>query len=216
MVECKKRRIILFGAPGSGKGTQAEMLKEYLKVKRISLGDLLREEVKNNTELGEKVKGYMEKGLLVPDEIVSSVIEKNIDKDGFILDGYPRNINQAITLDSVLEKKESRIDLFIYLDVDEDTVIKRLSKRRVCKECGANYHLENMPPKTDNKCDICGAELIQRKDDTPQVIKERWRVFSEESKKLLEFYAERNKLVKVDGSKSKEEVFEKIKNELLH
>jgi adenylate kinase len=208
-------RIVLFGAPGSGKGTQAQLLSEHLNIKRISLGDLLREEVKNDTELGKKVKEYMEKGLLVPDDIVVSVIEKNIDDEGFIVDGFPRNINQAFLLEEILKKKNNELDVFIYLDVDENTIVERLSKRRVCKKCGALYHLVNLPPKIDGRCDLCGGDLIQREDDKPQVIKKRWEVFEEESSKLIGFYSQRNKLIRIDARGKKEEVFNQIKEKLL-
>jgi adenylate kinase len=207
-------RIVLFGAPGSGKGTQAILLSEYLNVHKISLGDILREEVKRQSPLGIKVSSYMEKGLLVPDEVVSEVIAAHLDNKGFLLDGYPRNINQAKNLEEILGIKHSAVDLFIYLDVDERTIVDRLSKRRVCKACGANYHLKNMPPKKDGICDACGAELVQRKDDTPSVIKKRWEIFTAESKKLLDFYQKNGKLIKVDGRGEKDEIFERIKGVL--
>ncbi|HIE36426.1 MAG TPA: adenylate kinase [Candidatus Omnitrophica bacterium] len=208
-------RIVLFGAPGSGKGTQAQLLSEHLNIKRISLGDLLREEVKNDTELGKKVREYMEKGLLVSDDIVVSVIEKNIDDEGFIVDGFPRNINQAFLLEEILKKKNNELDVFIYLDVDENTIVERLSKRRVCKKCGALYHLVNLPPKIDGRCDLCGGDLIQREDDRPQLIKKRWEVFEEESSKLIGFYSQRDKLIRIDARGKKEEVFNQIKEKLL-
>ena len=207
-------RIVLFGAPGSGKGTQAILLSEYLNVHKISLGDILREEVKRQSPLGIKVSSYMEKGLLVPDEVVSEVIAAHLDNKGFLLDGYPRNINQAKNLEEILGIKHSAVDLFIYLDVDERTIVDRLSKRRVCKACGANYNLKNMPPKKDGICDACGAELVQRKDDTPSVIKKRWEIFTAESKKLLDFYQKNGKLIKVDGRGEKDEIFERIKGVL--
>jgi adenylate kinase len=203
-------RLILLGAPGSGKGTQAKTLSEYYKTKRISLGDILREEVKKGTDLGKKVKGYMEKGVLVPDDIVSLVIEENIDRDGFIIDGYPRNISQAQNLDDILNKKGSNLDTAIYLDVNESIVIKRLSGRRVCKACGANFHIENMPPKRPGICDLCGAELIQRNDDKPEVIRKRWQVFEEESQPLINYYKEKKKLIVIDANREAEEVFEDI------
>ncbi|MDD5583567.1 MAG: adenylate kinase [Candidatus Omnitrophica bacterium] len=204
-------RIILFGAPGSGKGTQAVVMSEYYKAKKVSLGDILREEVKKNSELGAQVKSYMEKGLLVPDELVSRVIEENIDGGSFILDGYPRNAAQAAVLDSIMKRKKIDYDAFIYLDVNEATLINRLSKRLVCKRCGANYHLINMPPKTNGICDKCSGELIQRKDDTPEVIKKRLEVFVKESKSILDFYQKQGKLIKVDASNERDEVFSRIK-----
>jgi adenylate kinase len=207
-------RLILFGSPGSGKGTQAALLAAALETKRISLGDILREEVKKRTSLGNQVKGYMEKGALVPDGLISKVIEEHINNGGFILDGYPRNISQAERLQEIMQKKNNDIDAFIYLDVDETTVINRLSNRRVCKACGANYHLKNMPPKTEGICDTCGRELAQRKDDAPEVIKKRWQVFAEESEKLCSFYRDKGKLITVDGRQDKKTIFEKIKSQL--
>ena len=207
--------LILFGAPGSGKGTQALMFGERLNVRRISLGDILREEVKKDSELGNEVKGYMDKGLLVPDEVVAKVIEANLNTNGFVLDGYPRNINQAKTLDEILDKKGMKLDAVIYLDVDEDTIVSRLSKRLMCKSCDAIYHLDNMPPKKEGICDKCGATLIQRDDDTPEVIRKRWDVFMKANEPILDFYSNKNKLIKVDGrGNRKEEIFEKIKSQL--
>jgi len=207
-------KIILFGAPGSGKGTQATVLSEHFKLKKISLGDIFREEVKKDSKLGKEVKSYMEKGLLVPDELVSRVVEENVNEDNFLLDGYPRNINQAKTLDEILKKQGNDIDLFINLEVDEKTIIDRLSKRLVCKKCGANYHLINMPPKKANVCDKCSSELIQRKDDTPTVIKKRWEVFLKENKSLLDFYQKKGKLMIIDARGNKDDVFARIKQKL--
>jgi adenylate kinase len=207
-------KIILFGAPGSGKGTQATVLSDYFKLRRISLGDIFREEVKKDSTLGREVKNYMEKGLLVPDELVSRVVEENVSGDDFLLDGYPRNLNQAKTLDEILKKQGKDVDIFINLEVDEKTIIERLSKRLVCKKCGANYHLVNMPPKKDKICDSCSSELIQRKDDNPEVIKKRWEVFLNENKSLLDFYKEKKKLLTVDARGNKDQVFARIKERL--
>ncbi|MFA7676962.1 MAG: adenylate kinase [Candidatus Omnitrophota bacterium] len=207
-------KIILFGAPGSGKGTQAVVLAQRLGVKRISLGDILRDEVKKQTPLGSEVKGYMEKGLLVPDELVSRVIEESIIRQGFILDGYPRTLNQAKALDKILDKQGIDIDAFVVLEVDQETVINRLSKRRVCKACGAVYHLTNMPSKVEGVCDSCGGELIQRKDDNMEVIKKRWEVFNKENTPLLDFYQKKGKVISLDGRKDKDEVFEQLAKEL--
>ncbi|MCK9614527.1 MAG: adenylate kinase [Candidatus Omnitrophica bacterium] len=204
-------KIILFGAPGSGKGTQAIALSEHYKLKRISLGDIFREEVKKDSPLGKEVKSYMEKGLLVPDILVSKVIEENLNEENFILDGYPRNLNQAKTLDKILVKKGASIDAFIYLEVDEPTILERLTKRLVCKQCGANYHMVNMPPKKTGICDSCGSELIQRKDDTPEVIKKRWEVFLNENKSLLDYYKKKNKLIAIDARGNKDIVLVRIK-----
>lgn len=207
-------RVIIFGSPGSGKGTQAMLLADALGVKKISLGDILREEVRKNSYLGQEVKSYMERGVLVPDKLVSRVIEDNVDKGGFLLDGYPRNLDQAKELDEILKRKSSDIDNVIYLDIDEQTIVDRLSERRICKSCGANYHLKNLPSKKEGICDKCGSELVQRKDDDPQVVKKRWAVFIEDVDKILDFYQKKKKLIKVNGRGRIEEVFERVKQEL--
>ncbi|MCK4917754.1 MAG: nucleoside monophosphate kinase [Candidatus Omnitrophica bacterium] len=207
-------KAIIFGSPGSGKGTQAVILSEYLKLKKISLGDILREEVKKESDLGKEVKSFVEKGILVSDELVSRVIEENIKIDNFLLDGYPRNLKQAQHLEKTLEKNDKKLDFLIYLDIDEKAVEDRLSQRRVCKLCGANFHLENMPSKEEGVCDICDGELIQRKDDTPEVIKKRWEIFSNESKSILEFYTGKLKIIKVNANEDKDSIFSDIKEQL--
>lgn len=207
-------KIILFGAPGSGKGTQAVLLSEQFGLKKISLGDILREEVKKKSVLGKKVKDYMEKGSLVPDEVVALVIENNLPGENFILDGYPRNLNQAKTLEEIFKKKGLEYDAFIYLEVPEDLIVNRLTKRRICQQCGANYHLENIPPKVAGVCDQCSGVLIQRPDDNCAVIKKRWEVFSDESKKIIDFYLKKEKLLSIDGTGTKDEIFARIKNKL--
>ncbi|UCD16071.1 MAG: adenylate kinase [Candidatus Omnitrophota bacterium] len=207
-------KVILFGAPGSGKGTQAVMIGEFFGLKRISLGDIFREEVKKSTDLGKQVKNFMDRGELVPDDLVQRVIDAYLNDERFILDGYPRNLNQAKALEETLKKKGKDLDVFIYLEIDSQTIIERLSKRRVCKGCGANYHLENMPPKKDNVCDLCGKELFQRDDDKIEVIKKRWEVFIDRSQQLLDFYEKKGKLLKVDGSGDKDKVFQRIKEKL--
>ena len=207
-------KILIFGSPGSGKGTQAVLISNHLNLRHISLGDILREEVKKNSPLGEEVKSYMEKGLLVPDDLVSRVIEVNVDNQEFILDGYPRNLNQAKKLEEIITRNDNKIDVVIYLDTDKETIVDRLSKRRICKNCGATYHLENLPPRADGICDLCGRELIQRKDDNSEVIMKRWEVFNKESNQILDFYKEKAKIIKVDSRGKIEEVFEKIKENL--
>ncbi len=206
--------IILFGAPGSGKGTQVVLLEKYFHSPRISLGDILRQEVKKDNPLGQEVKSYMEKGLLAPDELVSRVIEANLGQDGFILEGYPRNLSQAKHLKGILEKKKQKVDFFIYLDVDEETIVSRLTQRLVCKNCNANYNLKNMPPKQKGICDSCGAKLAQRQDDNLSVIKKRWEIFLKESQKVLDFYRKEGNMVRVDGRGSQDDIFERIKNKL--
>lgn len=210
-------RIILFGPPGSGKGTQAEEMEKKYQVRKISLGDILRSELANATDLGLKAKTYMEKGELVPDEIINAVVEKALaENEDFILDGYPRNLTQAEYLEEICNKLNQNIDLVIYLDVDEETVIQRLSQRRVCPKCGAPYHLINMPPKNDNLCDNCNIELIQRKDDNPEVIKQRLIVYLKQSEPIINFYKNKNKLIKINATQNKEIVFKSIEKELTN
>lgn len=203
------KRIILFGAPGSGKGTQIEVLANYFNLPKISLGDILRKEVKGGSTLGNEVKNYMDKGALVPDETITKVIEQNVNGE-FILEGYPRNLSQAKNLETILKRLNIDIDAFIYLDTDEKTIVDRLSARRVCKQCGTNYHLKNMPPKKENTCDKCGSELIQRNDDKPDVIKNRWEIFLQESSQILDFYDKKGKLIKVDGRGNRDDVLARI------
>jgi len=208
------KNIVLFGAPGSGKGTQAPDLALKFGVPIVSLGDILRKEVKEGSKLGEEVKGYMEKGLLVPDELVSRVIENNLSDKGFILDGYPRNLAQAQKLDAILAAKKVAIDAFIYFEIDEATMVARLSNRRVCKKCNALYHLVNMPPKKGGVCDKCEGELYQRKDDNAETIKKRGEVFTKEAQAILGFYTKKKKLIKIDARGNKEQVFDRIKKAL--
>jgi len=208
------KNIVLFGAPGSGKGTQAPDLAKKFGVAIVSLGDILRKEVKENSKLGVEVKGYMEKGLLVPDELVSRVIENNLSDKGFILDGYPRNLAQAQKLDAILAAKKCAIDAFIYFEIDEATMVARLSNRRVCKKCNALYHLVNMPPKKSGVCDKCSGELYQRKDDNAETIKKRGEVFAKEAQAILGFYSKKKKLIKIDARGNKEQVLDRINKAL--
>lgn len=207
-------KLILLGAPGSGKGTQADVLTKNFSIRKISLGDILREEVKKDSDLGKKVSEYMEKGVLVPDEIVGNVIEENIADESFVLDGYPRNLAQAENLHKIFEGKGIRITAVIYLDVTTETVIKRLSGRRICKQCGANYHVTNMPPKTEGICDNCATQLSQRKDDNADVIKRRLEVFCAESAPLKDYYEKKGSLLVVDANKDAQGVFKDIDQRL--
>lgn len=207
-------KLILFGAPGSGKGTQADMLAAEFGLRKISLGDILRDEVKKKSGLGLRVKECMDRGDLVSDEIVKEVVSSNLGKDDFILDGYPRNINQAKTLADILNQKNICLNAFIYLDVSQETIIDRLSKRRVCFHCKANYHLESMPPQKDGFCDICGRGLIQRDDDKPEVVKKRWNLFEKKSREIFSFYKDQGVFVSVDGNKELEAVFQEIKEKI--
>ncbi|RLJ09887.1 MAG: adenylate kinase [Candidatus Aenigmatarchaeota archaeon] len=206
--------LILLGAPGSGKGTEAKLLAEYYKIKEIVLGDILREEVKNNTSLGKIVSEYMNKGVLVPDDIIIKVIQERLDSSGFVLDGFPRNLAQAEMLEEILKEKALSLDGVIYLKVNEEKAVERLSGRRVCKNCGAIYHIVNMPPQREGICDKCGGRLIIRDDDREETVRRRWQVFRRETFPLISYYLKDSKLLEVDANKSKEEVFLEIKKAL--
>ena len=191
--------LILLGAPGAGKGTQAEILKEKLGIPTISTGNILREAVKNETKLGLEAKEYMESGKLVPDALVISIIEERLAKDdcknGFILDGFPRTIPQA----EALEEGGVRIDKALEIAVSDDVIMNRLSGRRGCIKCGAPYHIVNCPPPADNVCPKCGGEIITRKDDLPETIKQRLDTYHEQTEPLKGFYEGKGKLAVVNG-----------------
>jgi adenylate kinase len=203
--------IILLGPPGAGKGTQAKSLAQELNLLHISTGDLLRENVKNNTSLGIKAKEYMEKGELVPDELINDMIKEKLssldNKGGFVLDGYPRNVKQAEFLDNLL-KNYNQKTFVIYLKVSERVMLERLSGRRICSNCQSIYHLKNMPPKKDSICDICGGKLYQRPDDQEEVIKKRYSVYLKETQVLLDYYKDR--LIYVPSDEEKDIVFNKL------
>jgi len=207
-------RIILLGPPGAGKGTQADILSKHYKIPHISSGDILRKEVKDNTELGQEAKRYMEKGELVPDDIVIEMVIKRIEnedaKKGFILDGFPRNVNQAKELDKELSSAHKEIDLTVYLETSEEVIIDRLAGRRICKNCQAVYHIKNMPPEKDDICDRCGGRLYQRKDDKPQTIRNRLKIYRNEIQALMDYYKDSNKLYIVSGDLSAKALFDKL------
>lgn len=204
--------LVLFGAPGAGKGTQAKLLSEKLGLKHISTGDLLREELKKNSDLGSQAKKFIEAGELVPDSLVTKLIEQEIlslnHNKGFILDGFPRNLSQAKDLDRILQEHRLLIDLAIYLEATQDTIIQRLSGRRVCKKCFANFHIVNKPPKKENICDYCGAELYQRPDDKEETIKNRLKVYLESCSSLIGYYKSQGKLLEVNADLDAEGVFQ--------
>ncbi|MCM8781269.1 MAG: adenylate kinase [Candidatus Omnitrophica bacterium] len=207
-------RIILLGTPGAGKGTQAKILSEKLHLPHISTGDILRQNVKQGTELGLKAKAFMERGELVPDELVTQMLVQRIaqsdTRDGFILDGYPRNIIQAESLDAMLLKEDVKIDFIFYLDADEAVIIQRLMGRLVCSVCGANFHIKNMPPKNDMVCDNCGGRLYQRDDDNRETIKKRLEVYRNESSPLVQYYQKQQKLYRLSSNEEPEVVLGKI------
>jgi len=206
--------IVLLGPPGAGKGTQAARLAKALNLPHISTGDILRQNVKSGTDLGVLAKGIMEQGLLVPDGLVARMLDERFNqadiKTGFILDGYPRTLAQAVTLDQILAKKKLNVDLVIYLDTSDQVIIKRLSGRLVCSKCGANFHLTNMPPKTKGLCDLCGQALYQRSDDVEETIRKRLEVYKQEAASLIEYYKKSNKLHRLIADLDPQVVLEQI------
>ena len=206
--------LILLGPPGSGKGTQAKLIVEKYGIPQISTGDMLREAVAKGTELGKEAKKYMDAGQLVPDEVVIGIVKERLQEPdcekGFILDGFPRTIPQAEALDKILEELGKKIDAVINIQVPEEEVVKRIVNRRTCRKCGAVYHLIYNPPKEDNKCDKCGGELYQRDDDKEETVRQRYKVYKEQTEPLVEYYAKKGVLYNIDGTKSIEEVFNEI------
>ena len=207
-------KIILLGPPGAGKGTQAKGLAGRLSLTHISTGDLLRQNVAKGTGLGKEAKAYMDKGALVPDALVNQMLKRRFEeadiKKGFILDGYPRNFNQAAELDSILKSRDSAIDLVIYLETSEKVIIQRLTGRLVCKVCGANFHIANMPPKVKGVCDSCGGKLYQRTDDNEQTVRNRLEVYKNEVASLIDYYQTQGKLKRVDSDGESEAVLQNM------
>lgn len=195
--------IIMLGAPGAGKGTIASQMHERYKLPHISTGDIFRENIKLGTELGKKVKSYIDNGELVPDDVTTDLIVDRLSKDdcneGFILDGFPRTNNQAIGLDEAFNKANRKINLVLLVEADDKKVAERLSGRRVCEKCGATYHIANMPTRVDGICDKCGGNVIQRKDDSEEVILERLKTYHEVTKPLIDYYKDKNILKAVPG-----------------
>ncbi len=199
--------LVFLGPPGSGKGTQAKKLSQELGLVHISTGDILRDAVKRGTPLGKKAKEYMERGELVPDDLMIALIEEVMPEDGgFILDGFPRTVPQAMALEEMLKRKGKEVHKVILFEVSEEVVVDRLSGRLTCPSCGAVYHIRYNPPKEPYTCDVCGSRLIQREDDREEVVRRRFKVYKEQTQPLVEFYKERNKLISLDATKSVEEV----------
>lgn len=204
-------KIIMLGAPGAGKGTQAKMIADQYGALHISTGDIFRANIKNNTPLGQKAKTYMDQGLLVPDELVVDLVVDRLAQDdckkGYILDGFPRTIPQAESLDAALAKAGTEIDYAIDVEVPDENIVKRMSGRRACLACGATYHIEHVPPKVENVCDRCGNQLILRDDDKPETVLKRLGVYHQQTQPLIDYYKGRNKLVAVDGTQDMQDVF---------
>lgn len=208
-------RLVLLGPPGAGKGTQATVLSKEYNVIHVSTGDILREAVKNSTKAGNLAKSYMERGELVPDEIVTKIVAERISmedaKKGFILDGFPRNRSQAEELEKNLKNLGMKLDMVLYFKTKERTSIGRLTGRRVCPKCELNYHVKNRPPKEDNVCDACATALVQRKDDKVETIKNRLKVYESQTKPLLDFYTDKRLLHEVSGDKDVNTLFADLK-----
>lgn len=207
-------RIVLLGAPGAGKGTLAKDLVKLIGVPHISTGDMFREAVASGSELGKQVEQIMKSGALVPDEIVNELVKERISKadcrDGFIFDGYPRTVQQAHAFDEMLKEMGQKIDAVIYLKVSEDVAVRRLTSRRICPRCGKIYNLLSMPPKNDEVCDDCGVKLIQRDDDKEDVVRNRFKVYSNQTAPLIDYYKSKDVLIEIDAEEDHRIVVEKV------
>ncbi|KAB2489903.1 adenylate kinase [Priestia filamentosa] len=207
--------LVLMGLPGAGKGTQAEQMVEYYNIPHISTGDMFRAAIKEGTDLGVKAKQFMDKGELVPDEVTIGIVRERLAKDdckeGFLLDGFPRTVAQAEALENILEELKRPLDYVINIDVDQDILMERLTGRRICKNCGATYHLVFNPPSQEGTCDKCGGELYQREDDNPETVSNRLAVNVKQSQPLLDFYNQKGYLRNIKGDQDITKVFEDIR-----
>jgi adenylate kinase len=206
--------IVLMGLPGAGKGTQASRILEVLDIPHISTGDMFRAAVKEETPLGLEAKSYMEQGQLVPDRVTIGIVRERLGKDdcanGFLLDGFPRTVPQAEALDELTKELHRAIDFVLYIEVSEEELLKRLTGRRICRDCGASYHVVFAPPKAEGVCDRCGGELYQRADDSAETVQERLKVNLEQTRHLLHYYESTGKLHRVNGEQPIENVTEQI------
>ena len=204
----------MLGAPGAGKGTQAKMIAAKYDIPHISTGDIFRANIKNGTELGKKAKEYMDKGLLVPDELVVDLVidrfKEDDCKNGYVLDGFPRTIPQAEALDAALSAMGDKMDYAINVEVPDENIINRMSGRRACVGCGATYHIKYNAPKTEGKCDTCGADLILRDDDKPETVINRLNVYHEQTQPLIDYYTNKGIIAEVDGTQDMNDVFNAI------
>ncbi len=207
-------KIVMLGAPGAGKGTQAKIIAEKYQIPHVSTGDIFRANIKEGTQLGMEAKGYMDKGLLVPDELTVKILLDRVAaedcKNGYVLDGFPRTIPQAEVLDKALMELNEKLDFAINVDVPDENIISRMAGRRACLKCGATYHVVNIPPKTEGICDSCGQELVLRDDDKPETVGKRLGVYHEQTKPLIDYYEKKGILKAVDGTMSMEAVSDEI------
>ena len=207
-------KIIMLGAPGAGKGTQAKQIADKYSIPHIKTGDIFRANIKNGTELGKKAKQYMDQGALVPDELTCDLVMDRIQQDdcknGFVLDGFPRTIPQAEALDAALGKINEKMDYAIDVDVPDENIVNRMSGRRACLNCGATYYLISIPPKVEGICDRCGSEIVLREDDKPETVQKRLKVYHEQTQPLIDYYKNQGILKSVDGTQPMDEVFKAI------
>ncbi len=207
-------KIVMLGAPGAGKGTQAKMISAKYGIPHISTGDIFRANIKNNTELGQKAKQYMDKGLLVPDELTVDLVVDRLAQDdakeGYVLDGFPRTIPQAEALTKALEARGESLDYAIDVDVPDENIVRRMSGRRACVNCGGTYHIKYNPTKVEGICDACGGELVLRDDDKPETVQQRLSVYHEQTQPLIDYYTKEGILKDVDGTVSLDDVFASI------
>jgi adenylate kinase len=211
-------RLILLGPPGAGKGTQAEKIANEYNIPHISTGDIFRANIKNETKLGLKAKQYIDNGELVPDSVVVAIVEDRIKQDdtrnGFLLDGFPRTENQALALDDVLNEMEISLDAVINIKVDPQILVSRITGRRICKDCGATYHIEFNPPAEKGVCDLCGGELYQRSDDNEDTVQNRIDVYNKQTAPLIEYYSKQDLIKTIDGEQAIDKVFTDIVKKL--
>lgn len=211
-------KLIIMGPPGAGKGTQAALIKEEFKLTHISTGDMFRAAIKNSTPLGIEAKKYIDQGNLVPDSVTIGLVKERLQEDdckeGFMLDGFPRTIAQAEALDEILKELNIKLDAVLNIAVDSEVLVDRIVGRRVCKQCGAGYHVTNLKPKKEGICDVCGSELTQRKDDTKETVVTRLEVYTNQTKPLLDYYQKQNLVKEVNGLGEIDVIFGEIKKVL--